>query len=74
MVRFYFVQKGAEAMPVIKWVQTENCNVCMKRFNIKPENNLKKLQYLVRCRNKSTKCNGCGRLEQIKKVIENERS
>jgi hypothetical protein len=59
-------------MPVIKWVHTENCKKCMKEVNIKPKDNLDKLQIIVNQREYSKRCNGCGILLQIKKVISNE--
>lgn len=59
-------------MQVIKWVYTENCKKCMKEVNIKPKNNLDKLQYIVDQRECSSRCNGCGILSQTKKVITDE--
>ncbi len=59
-------------MPVIKWVHTENCKKCMRDVNIKPKNNLDKLQAIVELRECSARCNGCGILAATKKVIEYE--
>jgi len=61
-------------MQIVKWVCNKNCCECMKEVNIKPKNNLEKLQSIVDNRECSIRCTGCGMLEQTKKVIMNERS
>jgi len=56
-------------MPVVKWVHTESCKKCMKEVNVKPKNNIDKLQQIVDKRENSVRCKGCGILAQTKDVI-----
>ncbi|HEY5582910.1 MAG TPA: hypothetical protein VIK78_00240 [Ruminiclostridium sp.] len=56
-------------MQIVKWVCNKNCCTCMKEVNIKPKNNLQKLQSIVIARECSAKCNGCGVLAQTREVI-----
>ena len=59
-------------MQIIEWVCNENCCECMKKVNIKPKNNLGKLQSIVDNRDCSIRCTGCGILAQTKEVIKYE--